>query len=103
MCLLSLQLCQLPCIADLSRCTSPKVSKHVQIQTKFQQSLNGKSVITPGRDPYLLYLTQEAPEPITGRTFGALLNHIIHCRMPWEMASTVFAEQAMQTPYCPSA
>ena len=25
------------------------------------------------------------------------LNHIIHCRMPWKAASTVFAGQAMQT------
>ena len=48
-----------------------------------------------GRDPSL-YLTREAPKPMAGRLLDT--HHIIHCRMPWKAASTVFAGQNMQTP-----
>ena len=38
-------------IADLFRCTSAKVSTHVQYQTKLLPPLNGKTDIPSGRDP----------------------------------------------------
>ena len=58
------------------------------IQVYPNKSINTRSI--PNQTP---------PEPIADRLYEALsLSHIIHCRMTWEPASTVFAGQAMQTP-----
>ena len=86
-------------IADLFRCAPAKVSTHVQSQTKLDPTP------TKREDCYTIragsiYSIQ--PGRLQNRWQAGFLkrslNHVIHCRMPWKAASTVFAGQAMQTP-----
>ena len=75
------------------------MSTHVQSQTKLIPPLKlmGRLLCHLGVT-HLLYQTQEALEPMAARLFEELsLNNIIHCPVPWESSSTVFARQAMHT------